>query len=242
MTTTTGPIAAATGAEARWSPLAVLADAAARGVADGQTVAVVRGFDRESRRRARTVRDHLAGAGVRAVEATPAPDSWPLGESSAVGAVVNVAGSGSWDAHRIAAQLAAPLYALDETGADGAEPGITERRMDLIDVRGERGDHDIALSHVTLLPEDLTEAELAVVVDGTRHVVRGAQLRTGLHEHLLRARVVGEGAEHVAAELTVEPVAGVFRLVRDGLPVDELTAPVTLVARPEALTVHLVRA
>nr|BFE99792.1 hypothetical protein GCM10020241_14680 [Streptoalloteichus tenebrarius] len=235
--------------------MAVLAEAATRALADGQAVAVVRGFDRESRRRARTVRDHLAGLGVPSVEATPAPDSWPTpaGNASPVGAVVNVAGSGSWDAHRIAAQLDAPLFALDETGENSengengengtaGQPEVAERRLDLIEVRGARGDQDIALSHVTLLPEDLDDAELAVIVDGARHVVRGAQLRTGLHEHLLRARVIGGADEHVAAELTVEPVAGVVRLVRDGLPVDELTAPVTLVARPEALTVHLVRA
>ncbi|GGM56583.1 hypothetical protein GCM10012275_29660 [Longimycelium tulufanense] len=247
MTTTTGPFTSPdrVAAAVPWSPLVVLAEAAARTAAVSEhVVTVVRGFDRESRRRARTVRGHLSSLGVRSVEATPAPDSWPTPDSTglAVAAVVNVAGAGSWDAHRIAATLRVPLLTLDEA-AGGAAAEVDQRHWDLIDVRAAE-QTDFALSQVTLLPEDPERAEVSLTVGGTRHVVRGAQVGAGLKEHELRVRVTSPDIEeeYLTDEVTIEPVTGGYRLVRDGLPVGELTGPVTLTTVRQGLVVHVVRA
>ena len=112
-----------------WAPLADLTEAAV--AAGSGTVAITRGFDRNSRQRAKALRDLLSQRDVPAIEVTPAPGSDRLLTDVAVSAVVNLIGAGSWQPYRLAAQLRAPVL----TPKPGTEPG-EEVSRDVIALAG----------------------------------------------------------------------------------------------------------
>ncbi|MFD0486480.1 hypothetical protein ACFQ0O_04805 [Saccharopolyspora spinosporotrichia] len=93
-----------------WEPLAGLADAAQSAAAGSGAVAITRGFDRNSRQRAKALRELLGQRGVAAVEVTPASGSERLLADTEVAAVINLVGAGSWQPYRLGAKLRATVF------------------------------------------------------------------------------------------------------------------------------------
>lgn len=110
-----------------WAPLADLTEAAVAAAGSG-TVAITRGFDRNSRQRAKALRDLLRERDVAAIEVTPAPGSDRLLEDVDVTAVVNLVGAGSWQPYRIAAQLRAPVLTPKPGETAGEQVTVTSSR------------------------------------------------------------------------------------------------------------------
>ncbi|MEU6129448.1 hypothetical protein ABZ805_09770 [Saccharopolyspora sp. NPDC047091] len=217
-----------------WAPLAGLADAAAQGGTSG-AVAITRGFDRNSRLRAKALRDLLEERGVAAIEITPAVGSERLLADSEITSVVNLIGAGSWQPYRLAAKLRAPLLAVR-----GDETGGPESR-DVIGVTASEDRRDVALSHVAVRPETEGQGSLIVTADGEPVSVPGGSAAITLHEQRLEVRLAGpDFAEQTfaATEVQVETADAPHRLVRDELPIADFEGALTFTAEPGALTVR----
>lgn len=218
-----------------WGPLAKLTEAAAAEVGSGQ-VAIARGFDRTSRRRARALRDLLGERDVSAVELTPAPGSDEL-ISDEVVVVVNLIGAGSWQPYRVAAALRAPVLTPNPV----EEPAEQVQR-DVIALSGEEsGKRDVALSHVALRPEDPSTGQLTVEHDGAELSVAGGWLTVAPQDQQLTVRV--GGTELVEQELRtnrlrVHASEAQHRLVRDELPIADFEGTLVLTAEASGLRVR----
>ncbi|MFR9730290.1 hypothetical protein ACL03H_13760 [Saccharopolyspora sp. MS10] len=218
-----------------WAPLAGLADAAARGGASG-AVAITRGFDRNSRLRAKALRELLEERGAAAIEITPAVGSERLLAGTEISSVVNLIGSGSWQPHRLAAKLRAPLLV-----PSAGESGDSSR--DVIGVTGAEGARDVALSHVAVRPEADGEGSLVVTADGEPLSVPGGSVAVTLREQRLEVRLAGpDFAEQTfaAGEVRVETVDAPHRLVRDELPIAAFEGALTFTAEPTGLVLRSV--
>ncbi|MCA1187996.1 MULTISPECIES: hypothetical protein [unclassified Saccharopolyspora] len=217
-----------------WAPLAGLADAAAQGGTSG-AVAITRGFDRNSRLRAKALRDLLEERGVAAIEITPAVGSERLLADSEITSVVNLIGAGSWQPYRLAAKLRAPLLAVrgdEEAGQDS---------RDVIGVTAAEDRRDVALSHVAVRPETEGQGSLIVTADGEPISVPGGSAVVTLREQRLEVRLAGpDFAEQTfaATEVRVETADAPHRLVRDELPIADFEGALTFTAEPGALTVR----
>ncbi|RRO19427.1 hypothetical protein EIL87_04850 [Saccharopolyspora rhizosphaerae] len=219
-----------------WAPLADLTEAAAA-TAGSQTVAITRGFDRNSRQRAKALRDLLSRRDVPAIEVTPAPGSDRLLTDVAIGAVVNLIGAGSWQPYRLAAQLRVPVL-TPKPGPDAAE----EATRDVIALVGEEsGKRDVALSHVAVRGDNPADGRLTVSFDGTEEVVEGGWLTATVSGDQLEVQFGGEGrAEQsvTTSRIRVEASDTPHRLVRDELPIADFEGAVVLSAEAAGLKVR----
>ncbi|GAB2686529.1 hypothetical protein GCM10027271_56570 [Saccharopolyspora gloriosae] len=219
-----------------WAPLAGLADAAAQSGTSG-AVAITRGFDRNSRLRAKALRDLLEERNVAAIEITPAVGSERLLADTEITSVVNLIGPGSWAPHRLAAKLRTPLLA--PRAEENSEQDEVAR--DVIGVTGAEGARDVALSHVAVRPESDGEGSLIVTADGEPLSVPGGAAAITLREQRLEIQLAGpDFAEQTftAAEVRVETADAPHRLVRDELPIAEFEGALTFTAEPRGLVVR----
>ncbi|MBE9374445.1 hypothetical protein IQ251_08280 [Saccharopolyspora sp. HNM0983] len=218
-----------------WAPLAKLTEAAAAEAGSGQ-VAITRGFDRNSRRRARALRDLLAERDVTAVELTPAPGSDQLVGDEVV-AVVNLIGAGSWQPYRVAAQLRAPV--LTPNPVEGTADQV---ERDVIAVSGEEsGKRDVALSHVALRSEDPSTGRITVEHDGGELSIAGGWLTATAQDQQLVVQVGGiELAEQElrTSRLRVQAFDAQHRLVRDELPIADFEGTLVLATEASGLRVR----
>lgn len=219
-----------------WAPLAGLADAATR-LADSGAVAITRGFDRNSRQRAKALRELLGDQGVSAIEVTPLPDSERLLADSEIATVVNLVGAGSWQPYRLAAKLRTPVLTPNPT--DGAP--AAEAQRDVIGMTGESGARDVALSHVAVRPEDADTSSITITSQGEPLSIPGGWVSVTPEQGLLRIELAGtDFAEHTftAQEVRIETFDGPHRLVRDELPIAEFEGALTFTAEPQGLVVR----
>ncbi|MER5391644.1 hypothetical protein [Saccharopolyspora sp. NPDC002686] len=217
-----------------WAPLADLTEAAVAAAGSG-TVAITRGFDRNSRLRAKALRDLLEQRDVPSIEVTPAVGSDRLLADVDVTAVVNLIGAESWQPYRIAAQLRAPV--LSPKPGETAGEQVTR---DVIALAGDSGKRDVALSHVAVRSED-PAGQLTLTYNGEQLTLTGGWLTVAVQGHELQVQVGGAGiAEQsiTTAELRVETAEAPHRLVRDELPIADLEGAVTFTAEPEGLVVR----
>lgn len=217
-----------------WAPLADLTDAAVDAAGSG-TVAITRGFDRNSRQRAKALRELLDQRGVPAIEVTPALGSDRLLTGVDVTAVVNLIGAGSWQPYRVAAQLRAPV--LTPKPSDAAEP-VTR---DVIALVGDSGRRDVAISHIAVRSEDPATSRLTLTHGGEQLTVAGGWLTVAVQGHELQVQVGGtDVAEQTitTGEIRVETSDAPHRLVRDELPIADFEGAVTFTAEPEGLVVR----
>ena len=240
-TTTDGPVSARSRSAhqpdpaAVWAPLAGLADAAADAASTG-AVAISRGFDRNSRLRSKALRDLLAERGVSAIEVTPAVGSERLLAGSAIAAVVNLVGDGSWQPHRLAAKLRAPLFVAGESAATLA--GESER--DVIGVTTDEESRDVALSRIAVLPEE-PDAKLEVTHEDETLVIVGGRVEVTLHDGNLEVHLQGvdiEDQTFAADKIGVSTAGAPHRFIRDELPIAEFEGALTVVAEPKGLVVR----
>ncbi|WP_243789581.1 hypothetical protein [Saccharopolyspora gloriosae] len=218
-----------------WAPLAGLADAAAQSGTSG-AVAITRGFDRNSRLRAKALRDLLEERGVAAIEITPAVGSERLLADTEITSVVNLIGAGSWQPHRLAAKLRTPLLAPRAENSEQVEVA-----KNVIGVTGAEGARDVALSHVAVRPESDGEGSLIVTADGEPLSVPGGAAAITMREQRLEIQLAGpDFAEQTftAAEVRVETADAPHRLVRDELPIAEFEGALTFTAEPQGLIVR----
>ncbi|TDD05729.1 hypothetical protein E1181_14200 [Saccharopolyspora terrae] len=219
-----------------WAPLADLTEAAVAAAGSG-TVAITRGFDRNSRQRAKALRDLLARRDVPAIEVTPAPGSDRLLADVAVSAVVNLIGAGSWQPYRLAAQLRAPVL----TPKPGTEPG-DEVTRDVIALAGEEsGKRDVAISHVAVRGDKPTDGRLTVSFDGTEQVIDGGWLTATVTGDQLSVQFGGQGLDERSintGKIRIEASDAPHRLVRDELPIADFEGAVVLSAEPAGLKVR----
>ncbi|KAA5828824.1 hypothetical protein ABT337_29610 [Saccharopolyspora hirsuta] len=219
-----------------WAPLADLTEAAVAAAGSG-TVAITRGFDRNSRQRAKALRELLNQQDVPAIEVTPAPGSDRLLADVDVTAVVNLIGAGSWQPYRVAAQLRAPVL-TPKPGDAAAEP-VTRDVIAL--VGDESGKRDVALSHVAVRSEDPAASRLVLTHDGEQLTVAGGWLTVAVQGHELQVQVGGADAAErtiTTGEIRVEAFDAPHRLVRDELPIADFEGAVTFTAEPEGLVVR----
>lgn len=219
-----------------WAPLPGLAEAAARTARTG-AVAISRGFDRNSKQRAKALRELLDDQGVAAIEVTPLPDSERLLAGAEVAAVINLVGAGSWQPYRLAAKLRAPVLTPNPTADAPAEPA----ERDVVGVTGEEGERDAALSHVAVRPEDTEQASLTLTAAGEPLTVPGGWVVITPEQGQLRVQLGGpDYAEQTftTGELRVETADGPHRLVRDEAPIAEFEGSLTFTAEPAGLLVQ----
>jgi len=220
-----------------WAPLAGLADAAAQAGTSG-AVAITRGFDRNSRQRAKALRDLLEQRGIAAIEITPAPGSERLVADTEITSVVNLVGAGSWQPYRLAAKLRAPL--LTPNPSDG-EPDAEVTR-DVIGMTGAEDAHDVALSHVAVRPESPeSDGTLTLTTGGEPLSVPGGSVAITVQDQQLEIRLSGpDYAEQTftATEVRVETADALHRLERDELPIADFEGAVTFTAEPKGLVVR----
>ncbi|MFC7342293.1 hypothetical protein [Saccharopolyspora griseoalba] len=218
-----------------WAPLADLTEAAAAAAGSG-TVAITRGFDRNSRLRAKALRDLLAKREVPAIEITPAPGSDRLVEGVPVAVVVNLIGAGSWQPYRLAAQLKVEIL----TPKPGENPAAAATR-DVIAVVGDSGARGVALSHVAVRAEEPSEAKLTLTYDGTEQTVAGGWLSATVQGDQLQVQFGGNELPERSvstAELRVDASDALHRLVRDELPIADFEGAVTFTAESSGLRVR----
>ncbi|SDZ47852.1 hypothetical protein SAMN05216215_107913 [Saccharopolyspora shandongensis] len=219
-----------------WAPLADLTEAAVAAAGSG-TVAITRGFDRNSRQRAKALRELLNRRDVAAVEVTPAPGSARLLADVDVTAVVNLIGAGSWQPYRVAAELRAPV--LTPKPGDGAAEEVTR---DVIALAGDSGHRDVAISHVAVRSEDPAASRLTLTYDGEQLTVPGGWLTITVRGSELEAKVGGVDFPErtlTTGEIRVEAFDAPHRLVRDELPIADFEeAAVTFTAEANGLVVR----
>ena len=218
-----------------WAPLAGLADAAAQAGTSG-AVAITRGFDRNSRQRAKALRELLDERDIPAIEITPAPGSERLVDGTEVASVVNLIGAGSWQPHRLAAKLRAPLLAPQQ---DGDSP--VQDARDVIGVTSAEGRRDVALSHVAVRPEHGGAGSLTLTTGGEPLSVPGGAVAITLQDGALEIQLSGpDFAEQTftATEVRIEISEGPHRLVRDELPIAEFEGALTFASEPRGLVVR----
>ncbi|QGK69106.1 hypothetical protein GIY23_05770 [Allosaccharopolyspora coralli] len=218
-----------------WAPLSGLADAAAQAASTG-SVAISRGFDRTSRVRGKALRDLLVERGVSAVEITPALGSERLLAGCEVAAVVNLVGDGSWQPHRLAAKLRAPLFVPGERTATLA--GESER--DVIGVTAaSSGERDVALTRLAVLAET-TDGKLEVTRNGETVTIEGGRVEVTLHEGSLDVHLNGVGVEETfaATEIGISTAGTPHRFIRDELPIADFEGALTVATEPVGLRVR----
>lgn len=220
-----------------WAPLTELADAAAGTATASESIAIVRGFDRKGRQRAKALSELLGERQVAAVEVTPAPDSERLLEGTEVTAVVNLVGAGSWQPYRLAAKTRAPV--LTPRPTEGEPAGEVTR--DVIGITGTDATRDVALTRVAVLPEDTEEGSITLVRDGEPLTVPGGQVVITPHEQRLDVHLRGPdfAAQHIAAdEISVQTSGAPYRFIRDELPIAEFEGALTVTSEPRGLHVR----
>lgn len=220
-----------------WAPLAGLAETAAKAASTSGAIAITRGFDRNSRQRAKALRDLLNDRDIAAIEVTPAPGSSRLLEGAEVAAIVNLIGSESWQPYRLAAALRAPvlLPSTDEESPDG------ESLRDVITLTGETGKRDVALSHVAVRPENTATSTITATVDGEPVSVSGGNVTLRIVDQKLEVRLAGpDFAEKTftAEQARIETSESPHRIVRDELPIAEFEGTLVLAAEPRSLAVR----
>lgn len=220
-----------------WAPLAGLTDAAAQAASAAGTVAITRGFDRNSRQRAKALRDLLNERGIATIEVTPAPGSARLLAGTEVAALVNLIGSDSWQPYRLAAALQAPVL-VPRADSDGP---AEETRRDVITMSSESDERDVALSHVAVRPEDPASSSVTITTNGEPLSVPGGNVTIGLSGQRLEIHVAGpDFAEQTfsAEQVRIETFNAPHRLVRDELPIAEFEGSVLLSAEIAGLVVR----
>lgn len=219
-----------------WAPLAGLTDAAAQTAASTGTVAITRGFDRNSRQRAKALRELLHDRDVAAIEVTPAPGSERLLADTTIASLVNLVGEGSWQPYRLAAKVQAPVIV-----PGSADSQDTEINRDVIGMTGNSGTRDVALSHVAVRPEGSASSSVTITSDGEPLSVPGGWAAVTLREQQLEIQLGGpDFAEQTftTRQVRIETMDGPHRLVRDELPIAEFEGAVTFTAEPQGLVVH----
>jgi len=225
---------AATDLAAVWPPLVELAEAAAN---TAGSVAISRGFDRNSKNRARALRERLGEQGLSAIEVTPLPDSEGLLEGHEITAVVNLVGAGSWQPYRLAAKLRAPVLTPNPTEG---EPDA-EATRDVVGVTGDEGLRDAALSHVAVRPENAEQASLTLTSEDEPLTVPGGWVVITPQQGQLQVQLGGpDYAEQTFTtdRLRVETADAPHRLVRDEAPIAEFEGALTFTAEPGGLVVR----
>lgn len=220
-----------------WAPLAGLAEAAANAASASGAIAITRGFDRNSRQRAKALRDLLTDRDIATIEVTPAPGSSRLLEGSEVAAIVNLIGSDSWQAYRLAAAFRAPVLLPNADGDDSAG----ETRRDVITLTGESGKRDVALSHVAVRPESAATSTITLTIDGEPLSVSGGNVTLGIVDQQLEIHLAGpDFAEKTltAEQIRIETAESPHRIVRDELPIAEFEGSLVVAAEPRSLVVR----
>jgi hypothetical protein len=214
------------------SELTRLADKAAEH-SGGQTVAVIRGFDRPSRHRAAELRRKLQRRGLAAVDLTPLvlalrnsdrAAARPLLDNGTIGLVVD-AGAGSSQAPTLAAELGVPLL--------HSRPESRPARHSALGVFSGDTLTAVALARVELRPLDAQQCQLRLQQDTSPMAPAAGAVTVHLeHPEVGRAeRMVlepGEQTLSAGATLTIAPHWGPYTLVLDDRPHAPLTGPLTL--------------
>lgn len=227
-----------------WAPAGPLTDAAER-VSLGRTVAITRGFDRNSRQRTKALRMLLDERGIPAIEVTPSTElavsSGAEGvlDGSEIAAVINVLTAGSWQPYRLAARRRVPILMPKRSEEDTA----SEVARDVIAMTTDSGSRDIALSRIVVCPEDSGTTSLVVSGGGEPLALPGGWIALTPGEPGMRARIGAPDfaeQEFDSAEVRVETLDGPHRLVRDELPIAEFEGTVDFTAEPAGLAVRTV--
>jgi hypothetical protein len=219
-------------------PLVDLVDAAVQAAASG-TVAITRGFDRNSRQSAKALRHLLGERDIAAIEVTPAPGSERLLAGTNVDAVINLVGAGAWQPYRLAAKLRAPVL----TPRSGDDAAASEIERDVICVTSAAGARDAALSHIGLRPENTEASSLTITSDGESLSIPGGWVTIVPRDQWLELTLGGlDIAERTstAREIHIETFGGPYRWIRDELPIADFEGVLTFTAEPRGLVVRTV--
>jgi hypothetical protein len=174
---------------------------------------------------------------VAAIEVTPALGSERLLTGHDIDAVINLVGAGSWLPYRLAARLRAPVLV---TRPEDEETSRTER--DVIGMLTATG-RDVALSHVTVRPEEAGSGSLTIQHGAEPLTVPDGWCTITIRDHQLEITVGRSSAAEstfASTQAKISASGTEHRLVRDELPISELDGELTLTADPGGLIVHRV--
>lgn len=219
-----------------WAPLGDLADAAQR-ASGHRGIVIARGFDRNSRQRAKALRDLLMARDIPAIEVTSAPDSERLLAGADIAVVVNLLASDSWQSYRLAAKLQVPML----TPKSSEDSSTAELRHDVIGMTGDSDTRDVAFSHVAVRPEDPSASSLVITSDGEPLSLPGGWITLVPGQQRLLVQVGAPDFAELsfeASRIRVETFDGPHRLVRDELPIAEFDGAVVFAAEPRGLVVQ----
>jgi hypothetical protein len=220
-------------------------------------VGVVRGFDSQSRLRARVLRAKLDARGLRSLDLTTLPAatgrasaSPRLGAPQLLVDTTGRASSSRGPVSRLAVRLGVPLVALstsaDPAGADRTSGPRRETRLVLaVDAARDEADRqllDVALDDLVLRP-DSDDARLDVHLERRLAIedVRGeVRVRSDL-VHPLAVEQPGERSFTLGTgpSVTLRPRSGRYHLLLDGVPIADLAGPSSLTVTTTRLRVVL---
>jgi hypothetical protein len=222
------------------SELTRLADAASQRCC-GSAVAVIRGFDGLSRRRAATLRVKLTRRGVRTIDITPMTTtlrrrraaSGTTWEDRHIGLVVDASATGE-EAQRLAAELGVPVL-RSKTNAEPAHSALGVFADDALVA--------VALHGLAAVPLDEQQCQLALARNDDPECLTTGTVRFELaHPQVGRAEHITVTSTHRVTStqpIMIAPHWGPWILHIDGAPLRPLVGPVEircLVDRIQQLT------
>jgi hypothetical protein len=214
------------------SELTRLADVASQHCT-GDAVAIVRGFDRKSRERARTLHSKLTCRGVPSIDVSPmtarmrrAP---AMGGSviapGQIGLVLDAGEAPTGEAQRLAAELGVPVLR--------AKAGPAVNRPSVLGLFTDDVLVDVALDSVAVLPLDADECQLALAEDDLPPCLVTGPVRLHLdHPEVGRtdqiAVTTGQQTMATTSPLRLAPHWGPWSLHADSSPLRPLDAPMEI--------------
>ncbi|MBV7697321.1 hypothetical protein [Streptomyces sp. TRM70350] len=202
------------------------------------TLAVVRGWNRGDRERARLLRARLAEHGIRTTELSPAPEAGERGgqdrgiRGPAVDLLVHAGGPQPEQAMRAAALWQLPLLIDRPAGRSGGElNAFAGHRSPVIGIHLPAGGFGVAVREIVLVSLQPHPGNARLILDNEKITAPGDRpLRITLTDQgLLEARGHSFGRRRIR-RLRFERAWGTYRLDVDGAPARDVRAPLRIEA------------
>ena len=207
------------------------------------TLAIVRGWNRGDRERARLLRAHLAEQGIRSTELSPIPEAGERGgpdrgiRRPAVDLLVYAGGPQPEQAMRAAALWRLPLLVERPEGRSGGElNAFGAHRSPVIGIHLSDGGFGVAVRETLLVSLQPHPGNARLILDNEKITAPGDQplCITLTEQGLLEARGDSFGRRHIR-RLRFERAWGAYRLDVDGAPARDVRAPLRIEALPGRL-------
>ncbi|MGC9544391.1 hypothetical protein [Streptomyces sp. UG1] len=207
------------------------------------TLAVVRGWNRGDRERARLLCARLTEEGVRSTELSPVPEAGARGgpergvRRPAVDLLVHAGGPQPEQAMRAAALWRLPLLVERRAGRSGGEPNaFGTHRSPVIGIHFSDGGFGVAVREASLVSPQPHPGNARFILDNEKITAPGDQpLRITLTDQgLLEARG-GSFGRRLIRRLRFERAWGAYRLDVDGAPARDVRAPLRIEVLPGRL-------